>query len=110
MSRLKLEERYGYYRRCQTFRRNGEQCKAPAIKGDSLCYKHAQEADLAQRRQTMRQRFVLPPLRDLKTVQRSLGEVAKAIIEDRIDEEYAGELLQELERASIALRPMTTDR
>lgn len=107
MSRLKLEERYGYYRRCLTFRRNGEQCKAPAMKGDSLCYKHAQEADLEQRRQTMRQRFALPALRDLKTVQASIGEVAKAIIEDRIDEEYAGELLQELERASIALRPMS---
>ena len=104
MSRLKLEERYGYYRRCQTFRRNGEQCKAPAIKGDSLCYKHAQEADLEQRRQTMRQRFALPPLRDLKTVQACLGDLNRAVIEDRIDEEYAAELLQELERASIVLR------
>jgi hypothetical protein len=52
----------------------------------------------------MRQRFALPPLRDLKTVQASLGELTKAIIEDRIDEDYAAELLQELERASIALR------
>jgi len=104
MSRLKLEERHGYYRRCQTFRGNGEQCKAPAIKGDSLCYKHAQEADLEQRRQDMRQRFALPPLRDLKTVQASLGELTKAIIEDRIDEDYAGELLQQLEKASLALR------
>ena len=104
MSRLNLEERYGYYRRCLTFRRNGEQCKSPAMKGDSLCYKHAQEADLEQRRQKMRQRFALPPLRDLKTVQACLGDLTKAIIEDRIDEEYAGELLQQLERASIALR------
>ena len=104
MSDVKTEERYGYYRRCQTFRRNGEQCKSPAMKGDSLCYKHAQEADLEQRRKTMRQSFALPPLRDLKTVQASICEVAKAIIEDRIDEDYAGELLQQLERASIALR------
>jgi hypothetical protein len=110
MSRLKLEERHGYYRRCQTFRRNGEQCKAPAIKGDSLCYKHAQEADLQQRRQEMRQRFALPPLRDLKTVQASIGEVANAIIDNRIDEDYAAELLQELERASIALRPTSASR
>lgn len=74
------------------------------MKGDSLCYKHAQEADLERRRQEMRQRFALPPLRDMRTVQRSLGEVAKAIIEERIDEDYAGELLQQLERASRALR------
>ena len=106
MSRLKLEEWYGYYRRCQTFRRNGEQCKAPAMKGDSLCSKHAQEADLERRRQEMRERFALPPLRDLKTVQQSLGEVARAIIENRIDEDYASELLGQLVRASLALRSL----
>ena len=104
MSRSDGEERYGYYRRCQTFRQNGDQCKAPAMKGDSLCYKHAQEADLERRRQEMRQGFVLPPLRDLKTVQVCLGNVTRAIIEERIDEDYAAELLQELERASIVLR------
>jgi|SRR5579864_2804955 len=104
MSRLKLEERYGYYRRCQHFRRNGEQCKAPAMKGEPLCHQHAQEAEMELRRLTMRQSFVLPPLRDMKTIQSSLGEVTKAIIEDRIDEEYAVELLAQLERASAALR------
>jgi len=30
--------------------------------------------------------------------------VAQALVQDRIDENYAGELLQELERASIRLR------
>ena len=104
MSRLKPEERYGYYRRCQRFRRNGEQCKAPAIKGEQLCYQHTQEAEMELRRRTMRQSFVLPPLRDLRTVQSQLGEVTKAIIEDRIDEDYAVELLAQLERASAALR------
>jgi len=58
----------------------------------------------------MRRRFALPPLKDLKTVQRSLGELTKAIIEDRIDEEYAGELLQKLERASTALRTTSASR
>jgi hypothetical protein len=98
------EERYEYYRRCQAFRRNGQQCKGPAMKGEAWCYKHAQQADLERRRQEMRQRFSLPPLRDLRTVQMSLGEVAKAIIEERIDADYAGELLAQLERASAALR------
>ena len=104
MSRSDAEERYAYYRRCQQSRRNGERCKAPAMKGQALCYKHAQETELELRRQTMRQKFALPPLKDLRTVQLSIGEVAKAIIEDRIDEGYAGELLAELERASAALR------
>lgn len=104
MSRLKLEERYGYYRRCQRFRRNGEQCKAPAMKGEPFCHQHTQEAEMELRRQTMQQSFVLPPLRDLRTVQSQLGKVTKAIIEDRIDEDYAVELLAQLERASAALR------
>lgn len=104
MSRLKLEDRYGYYRRCQGLSRNEEQCKVPAMKGEPLCHQHSQEAEMELRRQTMRQSFVLPPLRDMKTIQRQLGEVAKAIIEDRIDDDYAVELLAQLEKASAALR------
>jgi hypothetical protein len=48
---------------------------------------------------------MLPPLVDLKTVQGAIGDVAQALIQDRIDEDYAGELLQKLERASMAFRP-----
>ena len=86
-----VEERYGYYRRCQRFRRNGQQCKAPAMKGADRCYKHQEQADIERRR---REQFTLPPLVDLRTVQREIGKVAQALIEDRIDEDYAGELLQ----------------
>lgn len=96
-----VEERHGYYRRCQRFRKNGQQCKAPALKGADRCYKHQEQADIERRR---REQFTLPPLVDLKTVQREIGNVAQALIEDRIDEDYAGELLQELERASMVLR------
>lgn len=96
-----VEERYGYYRRCQRFRRNGQQCKAPAIKGADRCYKHQEQADIERRR---RKQFTLPPLVDLKTVQRTIGDVAQALMDDRIDEDYAGELLQKLESASIGLR------
>jgi hypothetical protein len=98
-----VEERYGYYRRCQRFRRSGQQCKAPAMKGADRCYKHQEQADIERRR---RKQFTLPPLVDLKTVQRTIGDVAQALVEDRIDEDYAGELLQKLESASIRLRPV----
>src|SRR5258708_15829974 len=102
-----VEERYGYYRRCQRFRRNGQQCKAPAMKGVDRCYKHQEQADIERRR---REQFTLPPLVDLKTVQRTIGDVAQALIEDRIDDDYAGELLQKLESASIRLRPVGAPR
>jgi hypothetical protein len=59
------------------------------------CYKHQEQADVERRR---RAQFTLPPLVDLKTVQREIGNVAQALIQDRIDENYAGELLQKLER------------
>ena len=98
-----VEERYGYYRRCQRFRKNGQQCKAPAMKGADRCYKHQEQADVERRR---RAQYTLPPLVDLKTVQRAIGDVAQALLQDRIDEDYAGELLQRLERASMALRPL----
>src|SRR5579864_8596483 len=91
------EERCGYYRRWQRCRGNGQQCKAPAMKGAERCYTHQEQADIERRR---REQFTLPPLVDLKTVQREIGKVAQALIEDRIDEDYAGELLQKLESRS----------
>jgi len=99
-----VEERYGYYRRYQRFRRNGQQCKAPAMKESDRCYKHQEQADIERRR---REQYTLPPLVDLKTIQREIGNVMQALLEDRIDEDYAGELLQKLENASIKLRPMS---
>jgi hypothetical protein len=96
-----VEERYGYYRRCQRFRKNGQQCKAPAMKDADRCYKHQEQADIERRR---RAQFTLPPLVDLKTVLGAIHGVAQALLDDRIDEDYAGELLQKLERASMAWR------
>lgn len=97
-----VEERYGYYRRCQRFRKNGQQCKAPAMKDTDRCYKHQEQADVERRR---RAQYTLPPLVDLKTVQRAISDVTQALWQDRIDPDYAGELLQKLESASMALRP-----
>src|SRR5690349_24364287 len=45
------EARYAYYRRCQVFRRNGEQCKAPAEKGSHICHAHAGQLAMAVRRE-----------------------------------------------------------
>jgi hypothetical protein len=98
-----VEARYGYYRRCQRFRKNGQQCKAPAMKDADVCYKHQGQADIERRQ---RAQYTLPPLVDLATVQRSIGDVTQALWQDRIDEDYASELLQKLERASMVLKGM----
>ena len=96
-----VEVRYGYYRRCQRFRRNGQQCKAPAMKDAEVCYKHQERADMERR---WRAQYTLPPLVDLATVRRAIGDVMQALVQDRIDEGYAAGLLQELEKASVVLR------
>jgi hypothetical protein len=97
-----VEARCGYYRRCQRFRKNGQQCKAPAMKDADVCYKHQQRADLERRWQAQ---YMLPPLVDLATWRRALSDVTQALWQGRIDEDYAAELLQELERASMVLKP-----
>src|SRR6478672_7082057 len=48
------EARYAYYRRCQVFRKGGEQCKAPAEKGAHICYAHAGQRAMALRRERER--------------------------------------------------------
>ena len=96
-----VEARYGYYRRCQRFRKNGQQCKAPAMKDADVCYKHQEQADIERR---WRAQYTLPPLVDLATVQRAIDDVAQALWQDRIDADYAAELLQKLEKASVVLR------
>lgn len=71
------------------------------MKDADVCYKHQERADIERRR---RAQYTLPPLVDLATVQRAIGDVAQALVQDRIDEDYAGELLHRLEEASMVLR------
>jgi len=96
-----VEARYGYYRRCQRFRKNGQQCKAPAMKDADVCYKHQERADRERR---WRAQYTLPPLVDMATWRRAISDVTQGLWQGRIDEDYASELLQELEKASMVLR------
>ena len=48
------EARYAYYRRCQVFRKGGEQCKAPAETGSLICHAHAGQLAMAVRRERER--------------------------------------------------------
>ncbi|MGB9119457.1 MAG: hypothetical protein WCE73_02450 [Candidatus Angelobacter sp.] len=115
------EARYSYYRRCQVFRRNGEQCKAPAEKGEAICHAHAAQQAMAFRRDLER-RIVLAEavaqmrrqgrpeceladlLSDFKGIQVTLAVVARALIGGRIDYKTAGRLLVHLQTMSKLLR------
>ena len=105
----KPEARYSYYRRCQLFRRNGEQCKAPAEKGAAICHAHAAQQAMAFRRDLerrivlaeavaeMRQRGkpeceLVDLFTDFKGIQVTLAVMARALIAGRIDCKTAGRL------------------
>lgn len=112
--------RYSYYRRCQVFRRNGDQCKAPAEKGSQICHAHAGQRATAFRRDLER-RIVLAEavaemrrrgkpeceiadlFTDFKGIQVTLAEVSRALIHGRIDCKTAGRLLVHLQTMSKLL-------
>jgi hypothetical protein len=114
------EARYSYYRRCQIFRKGGEQCKAPAEKGSHICYAHAGQLATAVRRERerrtvlaeavaeMRRRgkpeFKMADLfTDFKGIQVTLAAMARALIAGRIDCKTAGQMVVHLQTCSKLL-------
>jgi hypothetical protein len=115
------EARYAYYRRCQVFRKNGEQCKAPAEKDSHICYAHAGQQALTLRRKLqlmvvlaevarrMRTRGkpefeVADIFMDFNAIQMTLAVMAQALIDGRIDCKTAGRLAVGLQTAAKLLR------
>jgi hypothetical protein len=117
------EARYAYYRRCQVFRKHGEQCKAPAEKGSHICYAHAGQLATAVRRERER-RAVLEEavaqmrkrgrpecemadlFMDFNGINVMVAVMAQALIDGRIDCKTAGRLVVQLQTVSKLLRMM----
>ncbi len=114
------EARYAYYRRCQTFRKTGEQCKAPAEKDAHICYAHAQQQAVQERRARERRAVLEAAARemqrrgrigfkaadialDFNAIQVTIAVMAQALIDGRIDSKTAGRLAWELQTASKLL-------
>jgi hypothetical protein len=114
------EARYTYYRRCQLFRRNGDQCKSPAEKGEAICHAHAAQQAMALRRERERRAVLAEAvaqmrrqgkpecemadlLTDFKGIQVTLAVMARALIDGRIDCKTAGRLLVHLQTMSKLL-------
>jgi hypothetical protein len=103
------------------FRRNGEQCKAPAEKGAAICHAHATQQAMAFRHDLER-RIVLAEavaemrrrgrpecemadlFSDFKGIQVTLAVMSRALIAGRIDCKTAGRLLVHLQTVSKLLR------
>lgn len=102
MNMTGMEDRYAYYRRCRVVRRNGEQCKAPAMKGTHICYKHRQHAEMEERWRRQREKLLSRPglgFGDLCSIQRTISAAAQAMVDDSIDLKVAGRLMVELQTA-----------
>jgi hypothetical protein len=97
------EPRYAYYRRCRQFRKNGEQCRAPALKGESLCYMHDAQARAEAKYQQSRRELGVRNANDRRSRQQAIGRLAEAVLNDRIDRKTASRMVAELQ-AAITLR------
>lgn len=114
------EARYSYYRRCQVFRRNGAQCKAPAEKGSYICYAHAGQLATAVRRERERRAVLAEAVAemrrrgkpecemadlfmDFKGINVTLAVMARALIAGRIDCKTAGRMVVHLQTVSKLL-------
>jgi hypothetical protein len=124
------EARYGYYRRCQVFRGNGEQCKAPAEKGEQICHAHAAQQAMAMRRERERQAVLAEAVAEMRRrsklkfgkpefgkpefeakdlfmdfngIQVTIAKMAQALIDGRIDCKTAGRLAVDLQAMSKLL-------
>ncbi len=114
------EARYAYYRRCQVFRKGGEQCKAPAEKSSHICYAHAGQLATAVRRERERRAVLAEAVAqmrkrgrpecemadlfmDFKGINMTLAVMAQALIAGRIDCKTAGRLVVQLQTVSKLL-------
>jgi hypothetical protein len=114
------EARYAYYRRCQVFRKGGEQCKAPAEKGSHICYAHAGQLAMAVRRERERQAVLAEAVAqmrkrgrpecemadlfmDFKGINVTLAVMMRAVIDGRVDCKTAGRLVVQLQTVSKLL-------
>jgi hypothetical protein len=114
------EARYAYYRRCHVFRRNGEQCKAPAEKGSQICYAHAGQLATAVRRERERRAVLAEAVAEMrrqgrpecemadlftsfKGIQVTTAVMARAVITGRIDCKTAGQMVVHLQTCSKLL-------
>jgi len=114
------EARYSYYRRCRVFRRNGEQCKAPAETGSHICHAHAGQLAMAVRRERERRAVLAEAVAemrrrgkpecemadlfmDFKSINVTLAVMARAVITGRIDCKTAGQMVVHLQTCSKLL-------
>ena len=92
---------------CQQVKRDGVKCGSPAMRGKRCCYFHQTEHEHGARRTRERKRqrwFERVDLNDTKAVQRALGEVMQRLLEGKIGDEKAAQVLGRLQEVVLSKR------
>jgi hypothetical protein len=123
----RAEERYSYYRRCQEYMKDRQQCRCPAQKGSDTCRNHAEQKEMAERRMAQKvevmgraaekmsqatgwRHAIEDVFLSRRGVQAAINEAALALIENRLDEKSAKELVVELQSAMGVLRAVESQK
>jgi len=83
------------------------------MKGTHICYKHRECAEMEERWKRQRQELLARPglgLGDSRSIQRTIGAAAQAMIDGSIDLKVAGRLLLDLQTAARLLRKQILPR
>jgi hypothetical protein len=94
---------------CAHIKADGNICQAPNLKNEDYCYFHIASRDRIRRQREAAERNLplqIPVLEDKQTIQLALGDVANALLSDRIDPRKAALVLYALQTASANARDL----
>jgi len=89
---------------CQHWMDNTTRCASPAMRLTQYCYSHHRERARQRRKiaeQTRQRWFESAPLEDAASVQRALMQVMSRLVSGDIDHKQAGQILYQLQTASL---------
>ena len=103
-----------YPNRCQHLKINGTQCGSPALRRNRFCFFHKRFQDERIRLNAERSRrapatFLLPVLEDANSIQMTLMQVMRLLLNGQIEHKTASLLLYALQTASANLRSIEFD-
>jgi len=86
--------------RCSRLKKDGQPCKAPAVKGESLCHFHGSAADTKSQPQIQ-----IDVLEDRESVQITLKQIMELVASGKMNSRDAAVLLRATQIAGAMLKP-----
>ena len=98
--------------RCQHIKTNGTQCGSPALRDETFCYfhKHNGTREVQAVGERKMAYITLAPFEDAHSIQSALNQVARLLLEGRIEHKTASLALYALQIASSNLKQMQAEK